>query len=125
MIRPRQSPCANKPSTPTPEPGISSRVVPRFQLGLIAQTGDIDAALAGFTRIIDAYQASSGDHYTRGGLGYLVEWLARLGYHDGAARLYGASTLGRPEFWADPLPDIVTLAETMGHARLHDRIRSR
>ena len=82
-----------------------------FQLGLIARTGDIEVSLAGFTRIVDAYQASSGDFYTRGALGNLVEWSARLGYHDGAARLYGAVTRGR---WPDPPPEIVTLADTMG-----------
>jgi tetratricopeptide (TPR) repeat protein len=86
-----------------------------FQLGLIAQTGDIDAALNGFTHIIDAYQASSGDHYTRSALSFLVIWLARLGYHDGAARLAGAITRGRPDWWPDPSPEIVTLRDTMGN----------
>ncbi len=83
-----------------------------FQLGLIARTGDIEVALTGFTRIVDAYQASAGEHYTRTALGNLVEWLVRLGYHDGAARLYGANTRGR---WSDPPPEIVVLADTMGH----------
>jgi hypothetical protein len=91
---------------------VLDELVRGFQLGLIARTGDIEAALTGFTRIVDAYQASSGDFYTRGALENLVEWLARLGYHDGAARLYGANTRGR---WTNyPPPEIVTLADTMG-----------
>jgi hypothetical protein len=48
-------------------------------------------------------------------VGSLVIWLARLGYHDGAGRLCGASIRGRPDFWPDPPPEIVTLPDTMGH----------
>ena len=84
-----------------------------FQLGVIARTGDIEAALAGFTFIVDAYQASSGDFYTRGGLARLVEWLARLGYHDGAACLWGVVSLGRAD-WINPPPEVATLPDTMG-----------
>ncbi len=73
-----------------------------FQLGLIARTGDTEAALAGFTRIIDAYQESSGDHYTGAAIRAVVEWLARLGYHEGAAQLFGALTRGQRRVLALP-----------------------
>ncbi len=84
-------------------------------LGLISQTDDVDAAHIGFTRIVDAYQASSGEQYTRLALRYLVEWLARLGYHDGVARLCGASAAVRLEYWSLVPPEIVALSDTMGH----------
>ncbi len=83
-----------------------------LQLTLITQSGDIEAALTGFTRIVYAYQASSGDYYTRGGLARLAEWLARLGYHDGAARLWGV-TYGSFD-WINQPPEVATLPDTMG-----------
>ncbi len=96
----------------------SEESVRGLQLGLIAQSDDIDAAVTGFTRIVDAYQASAGDTYTRFQLAYLVAWLARLGYQDAAARLAGAATGGNLDrgvaqtpSWAEALG---TLRDTMG-----------
>ncbi len=60
-----------------------------FQLGLLAQTDDLDAALTGFARAVDVWQVRA-DHYTVTGLAELARLLAHLGFHAGAARLVGA-----------------------------------
>jgi hypothetical protein len=83
---------------------------------LLARTGDVEAALTGFGQRVEAFQAAMGDTYARNGLRYLVAWLARLGYHDGAARLYGAVTRGHPDTWMTAMPEVAGLADVMGDA---------
>lgn len=101
------------------EGASSSRIMEEtcrsMQLDLIARTDHIDAALDGFTHAVDAWQASMGDVYTGRGMGVLAAWLARLGYHNGAAQLFGATTRGRRE---TPLlsPEALALPEVMGSA---------
>ncbi len=73
-----------------------------FQIGLIAKTDDIDAALGGFAPIVATWQTSPGDTYLRGGMTELAAWLARLGYSDDAARLFGAISQGRLGSWTNP-----------------------
>ena len=86
-----------------------------YQLGLISRTGDVEAALSGFAYIIDTYQATMGEHYTRSGMFDLVACFVRLGYHDGAARLHGAVTRGLPDTWIELYPEVSTrLPDVMG-----------
>ncbi len=87
-----------------------------MQLELIAQTDDLDAAFTGFTHVVDTWQSARGDIYTGQGMGALVAWLAGRGYHDGAARLYGAYSLGRRQSWINPSAAVVALPEVMGDA---------
>ena len=87
-----------------------------MQLELIAKTDDLDAAFTGFTHVVDAWESSLGDIYTRQGMSALVTWLARHGYHDSAARLFGAYMRGRRESRINPPPEIVTLPDMMGDA---------
>jgi tetratricopeptide (TPR) repeat protein len=87
-----------------------------MQLELIAQSGDLETALTGFTHAANSWQNSLGDVYASQGMGALVTWLAGHGYHDGAARLYGAVVRGRPEAWHNPPPDVVALPEVLGEA---------
>ena len=85
-----------------------------YQVDLLARTDDIDATLTGFGRIVYTYQAT-GDTITRTSLNYLATWLARLGYHDGAARLYGAATLGTPiPALSARFPELAGLPDVMG-----------
>ena len=85
-----------------------------FQLGLLAQTTDVDAALDGFTETVNAWQIM-GDVYTSAGVTQLATLLSRLGYHDGAARLYGAVAFGKS---ADDLAlfqsSVLTVRDAMG-----------
>ena len=60
------------------------------QMGLLAESIDVDTALTLFTERVNAWQRI-GDDYTASGVSELASMLARLGYHDGAARLYGAT----------------------------------
>ena len=88
-----------------------------MQLELIVQTDDLDAAFTGFTHVVDAWQTTRGDIYTGRGMGALVNWLARLGYHDGATRLFGALMRGRPpELWINSPAELVMLPKAMGEA---------
>jgi predicted ATPase len=87
-----------------------------LQVGLIAQTDDLEAALTGFARAASVYQSSMGDSYAAEGLAAPVTWLARHGYHDGAARLLGAALRGRPGGWPAAPPEVVALPEVMGEA---------
>ncbi len=82
-----------------------------FQLGLISRTDDIEAAIAGFTHTVNAWATRMGSTYTTGGIQQVAFWLARLGYHDGAARIYGAGTWGL----SFP-PEILALPELMGES---------
>jgi predicted ATPase len=89
------------------------------QLGLIIETDDLDAALDGFAGVVDAWQVM-GDIFTQSGMHALTVWLARLGYHDGAARLYGAVTKGyRSDVWT-ATPEVSTLADALGETALND-----
>ncbi len=94
-----------------------------YQLGLISQTDDVEAALAGFTHVIDTFQATMGDSYTRNGMSNFVVWLARLGYHDGAARLSGAVEVGRLDSWSYP-PEVLELREIMGEEAFSDAFQA-
>jgi predicted ATPase len=87
-----------------------------MQLELIAQSDDLETALTGFAHAVNSWQNSLGDVYAGQGMGALVTWLAGHGYHDGAARLYGAGLRGRPESWFNPPPEVVALPEVMGEA---------
>jgi hypothetical protein len=86
-------------------------------VGLMARTDDVEAALTGFTPIVDAWQTSMGDTYTLTGMAELVTWLARLGYSDGAARLAGVGMRGEGlDTWTNPPPELAALPEVMGEA---------
>ena len=87
-----------------------------MQLGLIAQTDDLETTLTGFARAADTWQNTMGDMYASDGIVALVTWLADQKYHDGAARLLGALLRGRPEQWPDPPPAVAALPEAMGQA---------
>jgi len=62
-------------------------------VSLLARSEDPDPALASFVDIVNDWQIC-GDTLLAPGIGHLVVLLARLGHHDGAARLYGAVTRG-------------------------------
>ena len=81
-----------------------------FQLGLLAQTDDLDSALTGFTTIVDAWQLT-GDRYTTTAMAQLVELLARLHYHDGATQLLGALPPNMADF-----PEVLAMREAMDPA---------
>ena len=87
-----------------------------MQLELIAQTDDLDAVFSGLSHVVDAWQSSLGDIYTGRGMGALVTWLAGHGYHDGAARLFGAQVRGRRESWINQPPEVDALPDVMGEA---------
>ena len=56
-----------------------------------------------------------GDNYAASGVTELANMLARLGYHEGAARLYGAVSHGAESYLAATLsPFIVTVRDAMG-----------
>jgi hypothetical protein len=79
-----------------------------FQLALLAQTDDLDSALAGFATIVDAWTIS-GDRYTSTAMAHLVALLARLGYHDGATELLGTLPPNMTGF-----PEMLAMQEAMG-----------
>ena len=85
-----------------------------MQLDLIARTDDLNAALDGFAHVVDAWQSSGGDVYTGQGMATLTTWVARLGYHQDAARLVGVATRGRREFMMNRYPEISALPELLG-----------
>jgi predicted ATPase len=87
-----------------------------MQLELIAKTDDLEAAFTGFAHVVDAWQSSLGDVYTGRGMGALVTWLAGHGYHDSAARLFGAQVRGRRESWTNPPPEVRVLPDVMRDA---------
>src|SRR2546428_9608578 len=60
-------------------------------VSLLARSEDPDPALASFVAIVNDWQIC-GDTLLAPGIGHLVVLLARLGHHDGAARLDGAVT---------------------------------
>jgi predicted ATPase/class 3 adenylate cyclase len=71
---------------------IQQRVRARLA-GLLATSADPERALASFVEIVDAWRIN-GDTMLSEGIAQLAVLLARLGHHDGAARLYGAVTRG-------------------------------
>ena len=87
-----------------------------MQLDLIARTDDLNAALDGFAHVVHAWQASGGDVYTAQGIVALAAWVARLGYHDDAARFVGIATRGHRERMMKLLPEMGALPEVMGVA---------
>lgn len=62
-------------------------------VSLLARGEDPERALASFVDIVNDWQIC-GDTWLAAGIGHLVALLARLGHHDGAARLYGAVARG-------------------------------
>jgi tetratricopeptide (TPR) repeat protein len=62
-------------------------------VSLLARSEEPDRALASFVDIVNDWQIC-GDTFLASGIGHLVVLLARLGYHEGAAHLYGAVTRG-------------------------------
>ena len=62
-------------------------------VSLLARSEDPAPALASFVDIVNDWQIC-GDTLLAPGVGHLIVLLARLGDHDGAARLYGAVTRG-------------------------------
>jgi tetratricopeptide (TPR) repeat protein len=61
--------------------------------GLLATSGDPERAFESFVEIVNAWRIN-GDTMLSAGIAQLAVLLARLGHHDGAARLYGAATRG-------------------------------
>jgi predicted ATPase len=59
--------------------------------GLLATSDDPERALASFVDIADAWRIN-GDTMLAAGIAQLAVLVARLGYHDAAARLFGAVT---------------------------------
>jgi hypothetical protein len=85
-----------------------------FQLGLLANSTDVDAALTGFTASVNAWQ-SMGDFYAASGVLELANLLARLGHHDGAARLWGAvGHAASADEFLRLAPSLPTVRDAMG-----------
>ena len=81
-----------------------------FQMGLLAENIDIDTALTMFTERVDTWQII-GDGFAAAGVTELANMLARLGYHDGAARLHGAlNPTADPDMAATLSPSIPRFA---------------
>jgi hypothetical protein len=59
--------------------------------GLLATSDDPERALGSFVEIVNAWRIN-GDTMLAVGIAQLAALLARLGHHDGAARLYGVVT---------------------------------
>jgi hypothetical protein len=57
-----------------------------------------------------------GDGNAGMGMTVLMRWLEGLGYHDGAARLFGVLTQGRLETWPNPPPEVAALPDALGEA---------
>ena len=86
-----------------------------MQMGLLANTIDVDTALSLFAERVDVWQVM-GDSYAASGVTELANMLARLGYLEGAAQLHGVVNIGKdPEMAATLSPFIVTIRDTMGH----------
>ncbi len=62
-------------------------------ISVLARSEDSVRALASFTDLVNDWQIC-GDTFLASGIGHLVVLLVRLGYHDDAARLYGAVARG-------------------------------
>lgn len=69
-----------------------------MQIGLLAQSDDLHAALPAFASLVDTWKVM-GDVYTGSGVSQLAALLDRLGYHEGAAQLWGAVMRGRQDTW--------------------------
>ena len=94
-----------------------------FQLRLLARTDDLDSALTVLSGVVDSWQVMADAHTARGRhmmdmrsvtyrIRELVALLARLGYHDGATRLWGALTRGQS--LADTPHTVSALPDSMG-----------
>ena len=85
-----------------------------MQMGLLANTIDVDAALSLFAERVDVWQVM-GDSYAASGVTELANMLARLDYLEGAAQLHGAVNKAvDPDTAATLSPFIVTIRDTMG-----------
>lgn len=85
-----------------------------FQMGLLADTVDVETSLTVFTDRVNAWQIT-GDPYAAAGVTALANMLARLGYREGAAQLYGAiSHHAEADIAATMSPSIVTVRDGMG-----------
>ncbi len=80
---------------------VTEQVVRGSQLSLLARAGDPEQALAGFVDLVSAWQIN-GDTTLGVGIGNLVLTLGRLGYLDGATRLYGTISRGAAMNWMVP-----------------------
>ena len=85
-----------------------------FQLGLLGRTSDVDAALRGLGERVNTWEVM-GDLFAATIISELANLLARLGYHDGAARLWGAVAHGASEDeFIVYAPSIPTTRDAMG-----------
>jgi predicted ATPase len=91
-----------------------------FQMGLLSDTIDVDTALTMFTERVNTWQII-GDNFAAAGVTELANMLARLGYHDGAARLHGAINPGAdPDMAATLSPFIPAVRDMMGADAFND-----
>jgi len=91
-----------------------------MQMGLLAETIDLDRALTMFTERVSTWQIM-GDPFATAGITELANTLARLGYHDGAARLHGAiNPDADPDMAATISPLIWPLRDMMGPDAFND-----
>lgn len=91
-----------------------------FQMGLLSDTLDVDTALTMFTERVNTWQIM-GDSFAAAGITELANTLARLGYHDGAARVYGAINPGvDPDMATTLSPFIPAVRQMMGTDAFND-----
>lgn len=90
------------------------------QMGLLADTIDVDTALTMFTERVDTWQII-GDNFAAAGVTELANMLARLGYLVGAARLHGAiNPAADPDMAATLSPFIPKIRDVMGPDAFND-----
>ena len=91
-----------------------------MQMGLLAETIDLDTAFTMFTERVNTWQIM-GDSFVSTGISELANMLARLGYHDGAARLHGAiNPVADPDMVAGTFPLIWPERDMMGRDAFND-----
>jgi hypothetical protein len=91
-----------------------------MQMVLLAATIDLDTAFTMFTERVNTWQIM-GDPFASTGITELANMLARLGYHDGAARLHGAIDPGwDPDMAAGTFPLIWPVRDMMGRDAFND-----
>ncbi len=91
-----------------------------MQMGLLAETIDLDTAFTMFTERVNTWQIM-GDPFATAGVTELANMLARLGYPDGAARLHGAiNPDADPDMAATMSPLIWPVREMMGPDAFND-----
>lgn len=91
--------------------GDPGRAVPAVDGSVVAAA--TEPARRSGRHIIDTYQATMGDSYTRPGMIELVRWLDQVGDHDGAARLHRALGHKPIDGRIASNPDAVELPETV------------